>query len=130
VNTTLRNLLISSTSLVALSIFGCSSTTATYDAYAPPPNARVVHVPTGVTAVPPSTDSTTVTTQYPNGTVQERTTTAYTSGYATAGPPYKTTVVPGSSVPPSRPSVTTSTTTIDDQGNVVQRQTTSTTAGY
>jgi len=129
-NTALRKLLIFTMSLAALSILGCSSTADTNEAYLPPPDSRVVHVPTGVTTVPPSTDSTTETTRYSNGAVQQRTTTAYNPGYTTAGPPYRTTVVPSSSVPPSSSGTTRSTTTTYERGNVVQQQTTTTIPGY
>jgi hypothetical protein len=128
-NNTLRTLLICSTSLTALLILGCSPSVDTNEAYVPPPNAKVVDVPTGVTTVPPSTDTTTVRTQYSNGAVKERTTTAYNPGYTTAGPPYRTTVVPSQLLPPSSSNTTRSTTT-DEQGNVIQQQTTTTTSGY
>jgi hypothetical protein len=127
-NIALRTLLIPSLCLAALATFGCSPSADTNEAYVPPANAKVVDVPTGLTTVPPSTDSTTVRTQYPNGAVQQRTTTAYNPGYISAGPPYRTTVVPGSSVPSSTSSTTRSTTT-DEQGNVIQ-QTTTTTPDY
>jgi hypothetical protein len=58
------------------------------------PPVRVVHEPTALNAVPPTVNSTTSTTQFSNGTVQKQTTTDYTAGYTTLGPPYKTTVVP------------------------------------
>jgi len=126
VNSAFRNLLIGCMSVAALSIIGCSPTADTNEAYVPPPNAKVVDVPTGVTTVPPATSSVTSTTQYPNGDVQQRTTTAYVPGYSTADG-YRTTVVPNPSVPNSR---TTRSTTTDSQGNVVQQQTTTTTPGY
>ena len=77
-------------SVAAAGLVGCYDTEPV--AYNPP--VRVVHEPTALNAVPPTANSTTVTTEYGNGTVQKQTTTDYNPGYVTAGPPYKTTVVP------------------------------------
>jgi hypothetical protein len=118
-NSALKNLSISILSFAALSLIGCATSEPAYDPYAAPADSTVVHVPTGVTAVPPSTDSTTVTTQYPDGDVRQRTTTSYNTGYEAVGPPYKTTVVPSPYVAPASPSVVTSTTTTQTQSNVI-----------
>lgn len=128
-NSAMRTLLISSMCLGAFAIHGYSPSADTNESYVPPPNAKVVDVPTGVTTVGPSSDSTTVRTQYSNGAVKERTTTAFNPGYTTEGPPYRTSVVPSVSVPPPSSSTTRSTTT-DDEGNVIQQQTTTTTSDY
>lgn len=77
-------------SIAAAGMVGCADTEPV--AYNPP--VTVVHEPTALNAVPPTADSTTTTTQYGNGTVEKQTTTDYNPGYVTAGPPYKTTVVP------------------------------------
>jgi hypothetical protein len=93
-------------SIAVAGLFGCSDTDTTA-AYNPP--VEVVHVPTAVTNVPPTANSTTVTTNYGNGTVQRQTTTDYQPGYTTMGPPYATTVVPA--VPAT---TTTRQTTVTD----------------
>ena len=96
--------------VAAVSLIGCYDTETT--AYNPP--VKVVHEPTALTTVPATENSTTVTTQYGNGTVQKQTTTDYNPPYAAWGPPYKTTVVPAPVAP--APSVTTTrTTTITDE---------------
>jgi hypothetical protein len=77
-------------SVAATGLVGCYDTEPV--AYNPP--VKVVHEPTALTTVPATADSTTTTTQYSNGTVEKQTTTDYNPGYVTAGPPYKTTVVP------------------------------------
>ena len=77
-------------SLAAAGLIGCADSEPV--AYNPP--VKVVHEPTALNAVPPTESSTTTTTQYGNGTVQKQTTTDYTPGYTTIGPPYKTTVIP------------------------------------
>jgi len=92
-------------SVAAAGLVGCADTEPV--AYNPP--VRVVHEPTALNAVPPTENSTTVTTEYGNGTVQKQTTTDYNPGYVTAGPPYKTTVVPAA------PATTTTTTTTTDE---------------
>jgi hypothetical protein len=76
--------------VAAMGLVGCYDTEPV--AYNPP--VKVVHEPTALTTVPATADSTTTTTQYSNGTVEKQTTTDYNPGYVTAGPPYKTTVVP------------------------------------
>jgi hypothetical protein len=76
--------------VAAAGLLGCTYTEPV--AYNPP--VKVVHEPTALNVVPPSTNSTTTTTQYGNGTVEKQTTTDYNPGYVTPGPPYKTTVVP------------------------------------
>jgi hypothetical protein len=93
-------------SIAAVALIGCADTDTT-EAYNPP--VQVVLVPTAVTSVPPTSNSTTVTTQYGNGTVQKQTTTDYNPGYTTMGPPYATTVVPA--VPATS---TTRSTTVTD----------------
>jgi hypothetical protein len=76
--------------VAATGLVGCYDTEpVTYN-----PPVKVVHEPTALTTVPATADSTTTTTQYGNGTVEKQTTTNYNPGYVTAGPPYKTTVVP------------------------------------
>ena len=77
-------------SVAAAGLIGCADSEPV--AYNPP--VRVVHEPTALNAVPPTESSTTTTTQYGNGTVEKQTTTDYTPGYTTIGPPYKTTVIP------------------------------------
>jgi hypothetical protein len=107
-------------SIAAAGLIGCSDTDTTTAAYNPP--VEVVHVPTAVTSVPPTANSTTVTTNYGNGTVQKQTTTDYTPGYTAMGPPYATTVVPTvpatttTTVVPAMPATTTTTrsTTVTD----------------
>jgi hypothetical protein len=87
----IRNVLIAGlVGIAAVGLVGCADTEPV--AYNSP--MRVVHEPTALNAVPPTTSSTTTTTQYSNGTVEKQTTTDYNPGYVTAGPPYKTTVVP------------------------------------
>ena len=89
--TTIISLLMAGfVSVAGAGFIGCSDTEPV--AYNPP--VRVVHEPTALNAVPPTVTSTTQTTQFGNGTVQKQTTTDYTPGYTTVGPPYKTTVVP------------------------------------
>jgi len=92
-------------SIAAAAFMGCSDTQTT-EAYNPP--VEVVHVPTAVTSIPPTSNSTTTTTQYGNGTVQKQTTTDYNPGYTTLGPPYATSVVPAPAT------TTTRSTTVTD----------------
>ena len=89
--TTITNLAMAGfIGLATAGLIGCSD--AEPVAYNPP--VKVVHEPTALNAVPPTVNSTTSTTQFGNGTVQRQTTTDYTPGYTTVGPPYKTTVIP------------------------------------
>jgi len=152
-------------SIAAGGLVGCADTSQTSPLYTPPitasettsteyttvqPAIQVVHVPTTVTTVPATANSSTVTTQFSNGAIEKRTTTDYNPAYATIGPPYATTVV---STPPivepvpayattvvsttpivepvpvvTIPTTTTTrtTTTSDDGGSTVQKQTTTT----
>jgi hypothetical protein len=91
--------------VAAAGLVGCADTEPV--PYNPP--VKVVHEPTALHAVPATENSTTTTTQFGNGTVQKQTTTNYTPPYVTAGPPYKTTVVPA--VPVTSTTRTTTTTT-------------------
>jgi|ERR1700722_2509411 len=94
-------------SIAAAGLVGCADTEPV--PYNPP--VTVVHEPTALNAVPATANSTTTTTQFGNGTVQKQTTTDYNPGYITAGPPYKTTVVPAAPVT----STTRTTTTTTDE---------------
>jgi hypothetical protein len=88
--TTIMNLVVAGfVSVAAVGFVGCADTETT--AYSPP--VEVVHEPTALETVPPTSTSTTRTTQFSNGTVEKQTTTDYNPGYTTVGPPYKTTVV-------------------------------------
>lgn len=88
--TTIMNLVVAGfVGVAAAGFVGCADTETT--AYNPP--VEVVHEPTALDTVPPTTTSTTRTTQFSNGTVEKQTTTDYNPGYTTVGPPYKTTVV-------------------------------------
>ena len=88
--TTIMNLVVAGfVSVAAAGLVGCADTETT--AYSPP--VEVVHEPTALETVPPTSTSTTRTTQFSNGTVEKQTTTDYNPGYTTVGPPYKTTVV-------------------------------------
>jgi ABC-type oligopeptide transport system substrate-binding subunit len=88
--TTIMNLVVAGfVGVAAAGLVGCADTETT--AYNPP--VEVVHEPTALDTVPPTTTSTTRTTQFSNGTVEKQTTTDYNPGYTTVGPPYKTTVV-------------------------------------
>jgi len=93
---------------VAAGLVGCADTEPV--PYSPP--VRVVHEPTALDTVPPTESSTTRTTQFNNGTVEQQTTTGYNPGYTTIGPPYKTTVVPAA---PVTSTTTRSTTTTTDE---------------
>ena len=89
--TTIMNLVMAGfVGVAAAGFVGCADT----EPVATAPPVRVVNEPTALNAVPPTVNSTTSTTQFDNGTVQKQTTTDYTPGYTTIGPPYKTTVVP------------------------------------
>jgi|SRR5580693_3741511 hypothetical protein len=92
--------------LAAAGLVGCVDTEPV--AYNPP--VEVVHEPTALNTVPPTANSTTVTTQYGNGVVEKQTTTDYNPGYTTLGPPYKTTVIPA---PAPAVSTTRTTTTVE-----------------
>ena len=88
--TKIMNLVVAGfVSVAAVGFVGCADTETA--AYSPP--VEVVHEPTALDTVPPTTTSTTRTTQFSNGTVEKQTTTDYNPGYTTVGPPYKTTVV-------------------------------------
>jgi hypothetical protein len=93
--TTIMNLVVAGfVSVAAAGLVGCADTEST--AYSPP--VEVVREPTALETVPPTSTSTTRTTQFSNGTVEKQTTTDYNPGYTTVGPPYKTTVVPAQTV--------------------------------
>ena len=108
VKTTIMNAVIAGFIAVAAGgLVGCADTADTTPIYTPPvtasettttyatvpPAIQVVDVPTAVTTVPGTANSTTVTTQFNNGTVEKRTTTDYNPTYTSVGPPYATTVV-------------------------------------
>jgi hypothetical protein len=136
-------------SAAAVGLVGCADTVDTAPAYTPPvttsettttreytsvqPATRVVDVPTTLTTVPATANSTTVTTQFSNGTVEKRTTTDYNPAYTTMGPPYATTVVTTPAVVAAAPvmtvpanTTTRTTTTSDDDGSTLQKRTTTT----